>query len=132
MDSIVTFHCPANLTLRGSRKSKCQINGSWIPKIPKCESLFVYFYIQSITFRLLVESISCSIPSLPPHGRYLHHHPLAEHIHDGSQLVYTCGNSRHRRRIICRKGKILPRLPKCFSGKINRNSNFHAKIMILF
>jgi len=47
---------------------------------------------------------------------------------DGSQLEYICGNSRHRRRIFCRKGKILPRIPKCFHGKINRNkfmkSNF--------
>lgn len=42
-------------------------------------------------------------------------------MHDGSQLEYICGNSRYRRRIICRKGKILPRLPKCFHGKINFN-----------
>lgn len=42
IDSIVTFNCPSNLTLRGSRISKCQINGSWFPKIPKCERLFFY------------------------------------------------------------------------------------------
>ncbi len=40
-------------------------------------------------------------------------------MNDGSQLEYLCGHSRHRRRIICRKGKILPKLPKCFKGKIN-------------
>ena len=38
VDSIVKFHCPSNLTLRGSDISKCHINGSWIPKIPKCQS----------------------------------------------------------------------------------------------
>ncbi len=42
IDSIVTFYCPSNLTLRGSRMSKCQINGSWLPKIPKCEGLFFF------------------------------------------------------------------------------------------
>jgi hypothetical protein len=38
--STVRFRCLANLTLRGSRESKCQINGSWAPTIPKCESLY--------------------------------------------------------------------------------------------
>jgi len=45
IDSIVTFHCPSNLTLRGSRMSKCQINGSWLPKIPKCEGLLFFLYL---------------------------------------------------------------------------------------
>jgi len=38
INSIITFQCPSNMTLRGARISKCQINGSWLPKIPKCES----------------------------------------------------------------------------------------------
>ena len=68
--------------------SKCQINGSWSPKIPKCE-----------------ESIPCSIPALPPNSRYINHHSFSQQMNDGSQLEYICGNFRHRRRIICRKGK---------------------------
>ncbi len=48
VDSMVTFHCPLNLTLRGSRISKCQINGSWLPKIPKCQGKY-YFHISSIS-----------------------------------------------------------------------------------
>jgi len=40
INSIITFQCPSNMTLRGSPISKCQINGTWLPKIPKCESWF--------------------------------------------------------------------------------------------
>ncbi len=92
----------------------------------------LFLKIPSITFRVLIEPILCSIPSLPAHGRYLHHHPIGQYMHDGSQLVYTCGNSRHRRRIICRRGKILPKLPKCFSGKTDRNSKFNGKKIYSF
>jgi len=70
---------------------------------------------------LLIEPIPCLTPSLPPNGRYINHRSFNQHINDGSQLKYVCGNSRHHRRIICRKGKILPRLPKCLHGKINEN-----------
>ncbi len=38
INSIITFQCPSNMTLRGSRISKCQINGTWLPKTPRCES----------------------------------------------------------------------------------------------
>jgi len=49
INSMITFQCPLNMTLRGSRLSKCQINGSWLPKIPKCESsLFVLIYIEFV------------------------------------------------------------------------------------
>ena len=118
--SIVTFHCSSNLTLRGVRMSKCQLNGSWTPRIPKCESLLIDFYTPSTVFHRSIEPVPCSIPSLPPNGRYLNHQSFGQFMNDGSRLVYICGNSRHRRRIICHKGKILPRLPKCFSGKINQ------------
>ncbi|CAF4779574.1 unnamed protein product, partial [Rotaria socialis] len=37
LDSVITFQCPSNLILRGSRISKCQINGTWLPNIPTCE-----------------------------------------------------------------------------------------------
>lgn len=40
--SIVKFSCPSDLILRGSRTSKCQYNGSWLPKIPKCESMLSF------------------------------------------------------------------------------------------
>ena len=37
VNAMVTFQCPTNMTLRGSRISKCQQNGTWSPKIPQCE-----------------------------------------------------------------------------------------------
>ena len=37
VNAMVTFQCPPNMTLRGSRISKCQQNGTWSPKIPRCE-----------------------------------------------------------------------------------------------
>ena len=40
IDSIVHFSCATNMTLRGSRLSKCQWNGTWSPKIPRCDSQF--------------------------------------------------------------------------------------------
>ncbi|CAF1280710.1 unnamed protein product [Adineta steineri] len=97
--SKVKFHCPSNLTLSGSHISKCQINGSWSPKIPKCK-----------------EPISCSIPSLPSNARYLNLHSSNQQINDGHHLEYICGNSRRRHRIHCRRGKILPKILKCFNG----------------
>jgi len=39
-------------------------------------------------------------------------------ISDGNHLEYLCENSSHRQRIICRRGKILPRNPICHNGKI--------------
>ncbi|CAF1283345.1 unnamed protein product [Adineta steineri] len=97
--SKLKFHCPSNLTLSGSHISKCQINGSWSPKIPKCK-----------------EPIPCSIPSLPSNARYLNLHSLNQQINDGHHLEYICGNSRRRHRIHCRRGKILPKILKCFNG----------------
>lgn len=38
---------------------------------------------------------------------------------DGSQLKYICGNSRFHRQITCRRGRIFPRLPRCFHGTFN-------------
>lgn len=34
-------------------------------------------------------------------------------------MEYRCENSLYRHRITCRRGKILPRLPICFRGKIS-------------
>lgn len=68
---------------------------------------------------LLIEPISCSVPSLPPNARYLNHNSSIQKITDGSHLEYVCGHSRHRRLIHCRKGKLLPKVPRCFHGKIN-------------
>ncbi|CAF0950052.1 unnamed protein product [Rotaria sordida] len=99
IDSIIRFHCSSNLILRGPRLSKCRFNGSWSPKIPKCE-----------------KPIPCAIPSLPSNGHYRNLRPFIQYIDDGSQLQYVCGNSRYRRRIFCRQGKILPRMPKCFNN----------------
>jgi hypothetical protein len=87
-------------------------------KFPNAKVNFIFIFHQFLVF-FNEEPIPCSIPSLPPTGRYLNHRPFSEQMNDGSQLEYICGNSRHRRRILCRKGKILPRLPKCFHGKIN-------------
>jgi len=39
-------------------------------------------------------------------------------ISDGNHLEYICDNSPHRQRIICRRGKILPRNPICYNGTI--------------
>ena len=80
-----------------------------------------YFISTQFLFFLLIEPIPCSIPSLPSNARYINLHSLDQQINDGHQLKYICGNSRHHRRIYCQKGKILPRLPRCFHGKIYSN-----------
>jgi hypothetical protein len=79
------------------------------------------FLIFNELFVLCIEPIPCSIPSLPPHGRYVNLHSFDQKIDDGSHLDYICGHSRHHRRIFCRKGKIVPKMPRCFNGKINSN-----------
>ena len=67
-----------------------------------------------------LESILCPAPSLPPRARYVDSlRPIAQ-INDGSYVEYTCGNSRHRQRIFCRQGKIVPRMPRCFQGTLNK------------
>jgi hypothetical protein len=114
------------MTLRGSRLSKCQINGSWLPKIPKCESsLFVLIYIEFVFFSQFIEPIPCSIPALPRDARYIHRRPFMEKIPDGNHLEYICKNSPHRQRIICRRGKILPRNPLCYNGNKNHFNTFN-------
>lgn len=62
--------------------------------------------------------ISCRIPSLPHRARYTNLLSTDEWMSDSSFLEYVCGNSRYRQRIFCRQGKILPRLPRCFYGKM--------------
>ena len=66
-----------------------------------------------------LEPESCPIPSLPAHARFLRHQSLPDQMTDGTHLEYICGQSRQRRRIFCRQGKILPRLPRCFRGIFN-------------
>ncbi|CAF0868249.1 unnamed protein product [Adineta ricciae] len=111
IDSIVKFHCPNNLTLKGSRVSKCHVNGSWVPNIPIC-----------------AEPISCSIPFLPPTARYVNHDPSMKIMKDGSRLEYVCGHLRHRRRVFCRQGKTFPRVPKCYIGcRVHNNEVLFSK-----
>ena len=119
VNSIVTFHCTSNLILRGSKLSKCQLNGTWSPKIPKCESSFLFFLNNPLIEMIDLEPESCPIPSLPAHARFLRHQSLPDQMADGTHLEYVCGQSRQRRRIFCRQGKILPRLPRCFRGIFN-------------
>lgn len=45
-------------------------------------------------------------------------------ISDGNHLEYLCENSSHRQRIICRRGKILPRNPICYQGCHVNNEDF--------
>jgi len=68
-------------------------------------------------FSQFIEPIPCSIPALPLDARYIHRRPFMEKIPDGNHLEYICKNSPHRQRIICRRGKILPRNPLCYNGK---------------
>ena len=78
---------------------------------------FVLFFLSaSSDFDVSIEPVHCSIPRLPPNARYLTDGLLGEQMTDGSQLKSICGNSRRHRRITCRKGRIYPRSPKCFSG----------------
>jgi hypothetical protein len=67
---------------------------------------------------LFIESIHCLIPPLPPYARYINFRPFMQKINDGHHLEYLCKNSLHRQRIICRRGKILPKNPICYNGKI--------------
>ncbi|UJR30906.1 hypothetical protein I4U23_018416 [Adineta vaga] len=106
INSIVTFQCPANMTLRGSRISKCQLNGNWLPKIPICE-----------------KPISCPIPGLPRDARYMRLRPFMQKIPDGSHLEYLCENSKQRQRIVCRRGKIFPKHLRCYNGCRVENDN---------
>ena len=41
-----------------------------------------------------------------------------QRIDDESHLQYICENSPYRQRIFCRRGKLLPRKPVCYNGKI--------------
>lgn len=69
-------------------------------------------------FRIFIEPIPCSIPELPANSYYRNLPSFIQQIDDGGQLEYMCENSRYRRRIFCRRGKIQPQLPICFSGNI--------------
>jgi hypothetical protein len=131
INSIITFQCSANMTLRGSRISKCQINGSWLPNIPKCESLFFILHLINSSY-LSLDPISCSIPALPRNAHYSHLRPFIQKINDGSHLEYICDNSHHRHRIICRRGKIFPRMPMCYNGIIYLNKTKNLVLYFIF
>ncbi|CAF4216479.1 unnamed protein product [Rotaria socialis] len=106
LDSVITFQCPSNLILRGSRISKCQINGTWLPNIPTCE-----------------EPVSCSIPPLPQNARYINLHSFKRKINDGSHLEYICENSQYRQKIVCRQGKMVPQKLMCYNDCHVNNEN---------
>ena len=70
----------------------------------------------SIDFAVSIEPIPCSVPLLPPNARYLTDGSFGEQMTDGSQLKYICGYYSFHRQITCRRGRIFPRLPRCFHG----------------
>lgn len=121
IDSIVYFSCPTNMTLRGSRLSKCLWNGTWSPKLPRCESELQWILVCfSIATVWLIESIPCPVPPLPDNAEYVQITSSQNHLQDGQHLEYRCENSLYRHRITCRRGKILPRLPMCYRGRRKR------------
>ena len=66
---------------------------------------------------LPVEPTPCAIPALPRNAHYLHLRPFMQKIPDGGHLEYVCDHNTHRQRIICRRGKIIPRNPVCYKGR---------------
>jgi hypothetical protein len=53
-------------------------------------------------------------------------------IPDGNHLEYICENTQHRQRIICRRGKIIPRNPICYNGKRKNHSKCKFRIENIF
>jgi hypothetical protein len=62
------------------------------------------------------------VPALPQNAHYLYQRSFMNKIPDGNHLEYICENTQHRQRIICRRGKIIPRNPICYNGN-NKKTN---------
>ncbi len=63
------------------------------------------------------------MPALPQNAHYLYQRPFMNKIPDGNHLEYICENTQHRQRIICRRGKIIPRNPICYNGNKKKQQN---------
>lgn len=70
-------------------------------------------------FFFLLAPIPCLIPALPRNAHYTHLRPFVQKIPDGNHLEYICDDTQSRQRIICRRGKIIPRNPICHQGRIH-------------
>ena len=75
----------------------------------------------------IVEPIACIIPGLPQDARYVRRRPFMQKIPDGSHLEYLCEHSQQRQRLLCRRGKVLPKTPRCYNGEhFRRTGANHA------
>lgn len=81
----------------------------------RCSSPWVSH--NRLSLRFVLEPIACVVPALPRDARYVRRRPFMQKILDGGHLEYLCEHSQQRQRVLCRRGKILPKNPRCYNGE---------------